>query len=90
MQEDAYMSLEYKLDDMRRAHESLMVEKADTVNRITQALEESQTQCHNLMANNSGQEALKLKAELNLANQQKEELQRIIEDLRVRNLKEGV
>lgn len=84
LQEEAYKSFEYKLEDMRRAHEALMVDKADTMNRLTQALEESQTQCHNLMANNKGQESLKLQAELNLVHRQKEQLEKIIDDLKVR------
>ena len=71
---------------MRRAHEALMVEKADIMNRLTQALDESQAQCHNLLSNNNGQEALKLQAELNLANRQKEDLEKIVEDLKVRVL----
>lgn len=71
---------------MRRAHEALMVEKADTMNRLTQALEESQAHCHNLMSNNNGQESLKLQAELNLANRKKDELKKIVEDLKVWDL----
>ncbi|KAG5316390.1 CE152 protein, partial [Acromyrmex insinuator] len=40
--ETSCVALEHKLDDARRAHEVLMVEKGDTMNRLAQALQDTQ------------------------------------------------
>lgn len=71
------------MDDARRAHEALMVEKGDTMNRLAQALEESQTQCRNLMATNSAQQVMQLQAQVKMLTQEKEELHKTVQDLQV-------
>ncbi|XP_015610581.1 centrosomal protein of 152 kDa [Cephus cinctus] len=81
MKETSYIDLEHKLADVRRAHETLMVEKGDTMNRLAQALEESQNQCRNLMASNNGQEVMQLRAQIKIAAQEKEELFKTIKEL---------
>ncbi|XP_043282129.1 centrosomal protein of 152 kDa isoform X2 [Venturia canescens] len=81
VKESSYVSLEQKLADVRRAHETLMVEKADTVNRLSQALEDSQTQCRNLMASNQAQEMMQLQARVKILTREKEELQSSVHDL---------
>lgn len=82
-QETSYVALEHKLDDVRRAHETLMVEKGDTMNRLAQALEESQAQCRNLMATNNAQQVMQLQAQVKMLNQEKEELQKNVHELQV-------
>lgn len=77
------MALEHKLVDLRRAHESLMVEKGDNVNRLAQALEESQTQCRNLMSTNSAQQVMQLQAQVKILSQEKEELHKNVQELQV-------
>lgn len=84
MQESAYVTLENKLMETRRANESLMVEKGDMMNRLSQALEESQAQCRNLLASNSAQEVVNLQSQLKAANQRIEELQKFIQELQVK------
>ncbi|KAG7206544.1 hypothetical protein KM043_003887 [Ampulex compressa] len=79
--ETSYVALENKLADVRRAHEALMVEKGDTMNRLAQALEESQAQCRTFMAANNAQEAMKLEARIKILIQDKEEMQRTIREL---------
>ncbi|XP_032690124.1 putative leucine-rich repeat-containing protein DDB_G0290503 isoform X2 [Odontomachus brunneus] len=79
--ETSYVALEHKLDDVRRAHETLMVEKGDNMNRLAQALEESQTQCRNLMATNSAQQVMQLQAQVKMLSQEKEELHKNINEL---------
>ncbi|EZA57904.1 COP1-interactive protein 1 isoform X2 [Ooceraea biroi] len=79
--ETSYVALEHKLVEVRRAHETLMVEKGDTMNRLAQALEESQTQCHNLMATNSAQQVMQLQAQVKMLTQEKEELHKNVQEL---------
>ncbi|EFN84425.1 myosin heavy chain, skeletal muscle isoform X2 [Harpegnathos saltator] len=79
--ETSYVALEYKLDDVRRAHETLMVEKGDTMNRLTQALEKSQAQCRSLMATNSIQQVMQLQAQVKMLSQEKEELHKNVHEL---------
>lgn len=68
--------------DVRRAHETLVVEKGDTINHLAQALEESQTQCRNLMASNGAQEIMQLQAQVKITNQEKEELLKTVQELK--------
>ncbi|XP_076300857.1 uncharacterized protein LOC143219010 isoform X2 [Lasioglossum baleicum] len=79
--ESSYVILENKLADVRRAYEMLMVEKGDTMNRLAQALEESQTQCRNLMATNNAQQLVQLQAQIQILTQEKEETQKTVQDL---------
>lgn len=79
--ETSCVALEHKLDDARRAHEALMVEKGDTMNRLAQALEESQAQCRNLMATNSAQQVMQLQAQVKMLTQEKEELHKTVQEL---------
>lgn len=60
-----------------------MVEKGDTMNRLAQALEESQAQCSNLMATNNAQQVMQLQAQIKVLSQEKEETQRMIQELQV-------
>ncbi|XP_025987433.2 uncharacterized protein PFB0145c isoform X1 [Solenopsis invicta] len=75
------VNLEHKLDDARRAHEILMVEKGDTMNRLTQALQDSQTQCRNLMATNNAQQVMQLQAQVKMLSQEKEDLHKNVQEL---------
>ncbi|XP_012260888.2 centrosomal protein of 152 kDa-like [Athalia rosae] len=79
--ETSYVALEHKLADVRRAHETLMVEKGDTMNRLSRALEESQAQCRHLMATNNGQEVSRLQTQLKIATEEKEELVKSVQQL---------
>lgn len=79
----SYVDLERKLTDARRANEILMVEKGDNINRLAQALEESQNQCRNLMAKNDAQQVIQLQAQVKKLTQQKEELHRNVQELQV-------
>ncbi|XP_011298306.1 golgin subfamily B member 1-like [Fopius arisanus] len=79
--ESSYVALEHKLADVRRAHETLVVEKGDNMNRLAEALELSQTQCRNLMASNNVQENIQLQSKVKLLSQEKEELQTMIQEL---------
>ncbi|XP_043261518.1 centrosomal protein of 152 kDa [Colletes gigas] len=79
--ETSYVALENKLVDVRRAHEMLMVEKGDTMNRLAQALEESQAQCHNLMATNNTQQLMQFQAQIKILTQEKEEMQKLVQEL---------
>ncbi|KAL6436198.1 hypothetical protein ACFW04_005734 [Cataglyphis niger] len=81
VKETSCVALEHKLDDARRAHEALMVEKGDTMNRLAQALEESQAQCRNLMATNSAQQVMQLQAQVKMLTQEKEELHKTVQEL---------
>lgn len=60
-----------------------MVEKGDTMNRLAQALEESQAQCRNLMATNSAQQVMQLQTQVKILTQEKEELHKTVQDLQV-------
>lgn len=60
-----------------------MVEKGDTMNRLAQALEESQTQCRNLMATNNAQQVMQLQAQIKVLTQEREEMQKMIQELQV-------
>ena len=75
--------MENKLADIRRTNETLMVEKGDTMNRLAQALEESQAQCRNLMATNNAQQIMQLQAQIKVLMQEKEEMQKMIQELQV-------
>ncbi|XP_071862935.1 uncharacterized protein isoform X1 [Bombus fervidus] len=77
----SYVALENKLADVRRANETLMVEKGDTMNRLAQALEESQAQCRNLMATNNAQQVMQLQAQIKVLTQEREEMQKMIQEL---------
>ncbi|XP_012280408.1 golgin subfamily B member 1 [Orussus abietinus] len=79
--ESSYVALENKLADVRRAHETLMVEKGDTMNRLAEALEKSQAQYRNLMASNNAQEIMQLQTQVKLATQEKEELLKTVQEL---------
>lgn len=78
--------MENKLADVRRANETLMVEKGDTMNRLAQALEESQAQCRNLMATNNAQQVMQLQTQIKVLTQEKEEMQKMIQELQVFNV----
>ncbi|XP_066590213.1 putative leucine-rich repeat-containing protein DDB_G0290503 isoform X2 [Prorops nasuta] len=78
--EDANTALEHKLDDVRRAHENLLVEKGDAMNRLAQALRESQEQCHNLMSNNNTQQVIQLQAQVKHLAQEKEDMHKTLLD----------
>ena len=71
------------MDDARRAHEALMVEKGDTMNRLAQALQDSQTQCRNLMTTNNVQQVMQLQAQVKMLTQEKEDLHKNVQDLQV-------
>ena len=71
------------MDDARRAHEALMVEKGDTMNRLAQALQDSQTQCRNLMTTNNVQQVIQLQAQVKMLTQEKEDLHKNVQDLQV-------
>jgi len=60
-----------------------MVEKGDSMNRLAQALKESQTQCHNLMTTNSAQQMMQLQAQVKMLMQEKEELHKNVQELQV-------
>lgn len=60
-----------------------MVEKGDNMNRLAQALEESQAQCRNFMATNSAQQVMQLQAQVKMLSQEKEELHKNINELQV-------
>ncbi|XP_012527288.1 centrosomal protein of 152 kDa isoform X2 [Monomorium pharaonis] len=79
--ETSCVTLEHKLDDARRAHEALMVEKGDTMNRLAQALQDSQTQCRNLMATNNTQQVMQLQAQVKMLTQEKEDLYKNVQEL---------
>ncbi|KYN34657.1 hypothetical protein ALC56_11146 [Trachymyrmex septentrionalis] len=79
--ETSCIDLEHKLDDARRAHEALMVEKGDTMNRLAQALQDSQTQCRNLMTTNNVQQVMQLQAQVKMLTQEKEDLHKNVQDL---------
>ncbi|XP_018396585.1 PREDICTED: centrosomal protein of 152 kDa-like isoform X2 [Cyphomyrmex costatus] len=79
--ETSCVTLEHKLDDARRAHEALMVEKGDTMNRLAQALQDSQTQCRNLMTTNNVQQVMQLQAHVKMLIQEKEDLHKNVQDL---------
>lgn len=83
-QENEYITLEQKLDDLRRKNESLMVEKGEKMNHLAHALEESQAQCQNLMSSNNGREILQLQMQLKTAMQEREGFHKSIQDLQVR------
>ncbi|XP_057317947.1 centrosomal protein of 152 kDa-like isoform X2 [Microplitis mediator] len=80
--ESMYVSLEHKLAEVRRAHETLMVEKGDTMNRLSKALEESQIQCRNLMATNNAQEIMQLENRVKILTQEKEEVLKTVQELK--------
>jgi len=71
------------LDDARRAHEALMVEKGDTMNRLAQALQDSQTQCRDLMATNNAQQVMQLQMQVKMLTQEKDELHKNVRELQV-------
>lgn len=83
-QEMSYVALEHTLTDVRRAHETLMVEKGDTMNHLSQALEESQAQCRKLMSSNNAQENMQLLSRVKTLSQENQELQKMIQDLQVK------
>lgn len=72
------------MDDARRAHEALMVEKGDTMNRLAQALQDSQTQCRDLMATNNAQQVMQLQLQAKMLTQERDELHKNVRDLQVR------
>lgn len=76
--------------DVRRAHETMMVEKGDTMNRLSRALEESQAQCRHLMATNNVQEVSRLQAQLRITMEEKEELSKTVQDLQVNIVYDGL
>lgn len=61
----------------------MMVEKGDTMNRLSRALEESQAQCRHLMASNNGQEINRLQTQLRIVTEEKEEIGKTVEELQV-------
>ncbi|XP_046601871.1 centrosomal protein of 152 kDa-like isoform X2 [Neodiprion lecontei] len=79
--ETSYVALEHKLADVRRAHETLMVDKGDTMNRLSRALEESQAQCRHLMASHNVQEVTKLETQLRIVTEEKDELVKTVHEL---------
>ncbi|KAL0102797.1 hypothetical protein PUN28_018232 [Cardiocondyla obscurior] len=58
-----------------------MVEKGDTMNRLAQALQDSQTQCRNLMSTNNAQQVMQLQAQVKMLIEEKEELHKNAQDL---------
>ncbi|KAK0169784.1 hypothetical protein PV328_010425 [Microctonus aethiopoides] len=79
--ESECVGLEHKLSDARRTHEALLVEKGDTMNRLAQALEESQEQCRNLMASNNTHELTQLQSRIKLLNEDKDRLLATVQEL---------
>ncbi|XP_077261006.1 uncharacterized protein LOC143896817 isoform X1 [Temnothorax americanus] len=75
------VALQHKLDDARREHEALMVEKGDTMNRLAQALQDSQTQCGDLMATSNVQQVMQLQAQVKMLTQEKKELHKTVQEL---------
>jgi hypothetical protein len=51
LQESECDGLRQRLTDLSRTHETLLVEKTDTINQLMANLEESQRQCQKLVAN---------------------------------------
>lgn len=60
-----------------------MVEKGGNMNRLAQALEESQAQCRSLMVTNSAQQVMQLQAQVKMLSQEKEELHKNVNELQV-------
>ena len=58
-----------------------MVDKGNTMNRLSKALEESQAQCRNLMTNNNAQESMQLQARVKMLTREKDELQKTVQEL---------
>ncbi|CAD6224690.1 GSCOCG00005504001-RA-CDS [Cotesia congregata] len=68
LSESMYVSLEHKLAEVRRAHETLMVEKGDTMNRLSKALEESQI--------------MQLQNRVKILTEEKEEVLKTVQELK--------
>lgn len=60
-----------------------MVEKGHSMNRLAQALEESQAQCRSFMTTNNAQQVMQLQAQVKMLNQEKEELRKNVHELQV-------
>ncbi|CAD5112194.1 DgyrCDS1427 [Dimorphilus gyrociliatus] len=62
--EDEINSVKKKLNEATKEAESARIERADTVNRLTESLKRSQEQCEQLLAAGTGQEIGKANAQL--------------------------
>lgn len=72
--------------ELHRSREGMLIDKADTINLLTQKMEVSQRQCQNLLMKNSSdsdliQENIKLMRSVSALEQQTEDMQKTINSL---------
>lgn len=78
--------LQVQYNELQGSRDALLIDKSDTINRLTQQLEVAQRQCQNIMTNSSSnveleQEVLKLRRLVTASEQQMNSMQRTISNL---------
>lgn len=78
--------LQIQYNELQGSREAMLIDKSDTINRLTQQLEEAQRQCQNIMSKSSTnveleQEVLKLRRLVTASEQQMNSMQRTISNL---------
>ncbi|XP_022251033.1 centrosomal protein of 152 kDa-like isoform X2 [Limulus polyphemus] len=72
--------LQQKLDDQGRIYEKTILEKAETITRLTMNLKTSQQQCQELLESGTVQELSRLKNQLKLVEEEKDNLEKKLKD----------
>lgn len=75
--------LQIQYADLQNSREAMLIDKSDTINRLTEQLEEAQRQCQNIMSKSSTnveleQEVFKLRRMVTASEQQMDSMQRTI------------
>lgn len=83
MQEEECRELERRVVEQQKTQEQLLVDKAETINQLARRLEESQSQCGQLMSANVTVENVKLQNQLGQVLREKEELSQTVRNLQV-------
>lgn len=83
--------LQIQNTELHKSRESMLIDKSDTINQLTQRLEVSQRQCQNLIMKNSGdselvQENVKLMRTVSALEQHAEDMQKTIDGLTARQV----
>ncbi|XP_054290681.1 myosin-16-like [Macrosteles quadrilineatus] len=79
--EEECRELERRVVEQQKTQEQLLVDKAETINQLARRLEESQSQCGQLMSANVTVENVKLQNQLGQVLREKEELSQTVRNL---------
>lgn len=75
--------LQRTIEEMDNKHTKMLLEKTETINKLSQSLEKSQSQCQQLMTSSMSTDSGYLQKILDQTNREKRELEQKVQNLSV-------